>query len=81
MNLRDLFGVETKLKQSILKNKNQIYSTVTTRKWLLLTEWTRMWPSTGLVSECRNGDGPRLFTLPNKSENESSERALQLMGT
>ena len=30
MNLRDLFGVETKLKVSIFKNNSQINSTATT---------------------------------------------------
>ena len=32
VNLRDLFGVGTKLKESIFKNNNQINSTVTTRR-------------------------------------------------
>ena len=58
---RDLFGVGTKLKESIFKNNNQINSTVTTRTWVLSTEWIRTWPSTGLVSEWKNGGGPYLF--------------------
>ena len=33
LNLRDLFGVWTKLKESIFKNNNQFNSTVTTRTW------------------------------------------------
>ena len=48
---RDFFGVGTKLKKSIFKNNNQINSTVTTRTWVLSTEWIRTWPSTGFVSE------------------------------
>ena len=51
VNLTDLVGVEIKLKENIFKNNNQINSTVTTRPWVLSTEWTRTWPSTGLVSE------------------------------
>ena len=47
-NLRNLFGVGTKLQESILNNK-QINSTVTTRAWLLSTEWIKTWPSTGLT--------------------------------
>ena len=50
VNLRDLFGVGTKLKENMLKN-NQINSIVTTRQWVLSTEWTRTWASTGLVSK------------------------------
>ena len=46
--LRNLFGVGTKLQESILNNK-QINSTVTTRAWLLSTEWIKTWPSTGLT--------------------------------
>ena len=61
VNLRDLFCVGTKLKESIWKNKNQINSTVTIRTWVLSTEWTRTWPSTGLVSEWKNGGVLRLF--------------------
>ena len=34
VNLRDLFGVKIKLKESIFKNKNQINFTVTTRAWV-----------------------------------------------
>ena len=51
MNLRDLLGVGTELKESIFKNRNQINSTVTTRTWVLPTEWTGTWPSAGLASE------------------------------
>ena len=58
---RDLSGVGTKMKESIFKNNNQISSTVTTRTWVLSTEWIRTWPSTGLVSKCKNGVGTRLF--------------------
>ena len=50
VNLRDLFGFGTKLKENMFKN-NQIISIVTTRTWVLSTEWTKTWPSTGLVSE------------------------------
>ena len=35
LNLRDLFGVWIKLKESIFKNNHQINSTVTTRTWVL----------------------------------------------
>ena len=35
LNLRDLFGVWIKLKESIFKNNHQINSTVTTRIWVL----------------------------------------------
>ena len=52
---RNLFRVGTKLKESIFKNNNQINSTVTTRTWLLPTEWIRTWPNTGLVFEWKNG--------------------------
>ena len=48
VNLRDLCGVGTKLKESIFENNNQINSTVTTRTLVLSTEWTRMWPNTRL---------------------------------
>ena len=58
---RHLLGVGTKLKESIFKNNNQINSTVTTRTWVLSTEWIRAWPSTGLVSKWKYGGGPRLF--------------------
>ena len=60
VNLTDLVGVEIKLKENIFKNNNHINSTVTTRPWVLSTEWTRTWPSTGLVSEWKNG-GDSLF--------------------
>ena len=43
LSVRDLFGVWTKLKESIFKSNNQINS-VTTRIWLLSTKWTRTWP-------------------------------------
>ena len=48
---RNLFGVGTKLKESIFKSNNQIISTVTTRTWVLSKEWIRTWQNTGLVSE------------------------------
>ena len=48
MNLRDLLGVGTKLKKNIFKNDYQISFTVTTRTWVLLTEWTRTWQSIGI---------------------------------
>ena len=51
VNLRDLFGVGTKLKERIFKNNNQMNSTLTTRTWILSTEWIRTLPSTGLVFE------------------------------
>ena len=54
-------GIWTKLKEIIFKNKNQINSTVITRTWDLLTEWTRMWPSTRLLSEWKNVGGPCLL--------------------
>ena len=38
---RDLFGVGTKLKESIFKSNNQINSTVTTRKRILSGEWMK----------------------------------------
>ena len=44
-----MLGVLTKLKESTFKNNNQINSTVTTRRWVLSTEWTRTRPGTGLV--------------------------------
>ena len=45
MNLRDSVGLGTKLKESIFNNNNQINSIVTTRTWVLSTEWTkyRIW--------------------------------------
>ena len=54
-------NLKTKLKESIFKNNNQIMSPVTSRRWALLTEWTRTLPNTGLVSEWKNTGGPRLF--------------------
>ena len=42
-------------------NNNQINSTVTTRTWVLSTEWTRAWVITGLVSRWKNDGGPCLF--------------------
>ena len=51
LNLRDLFGVRTKLKENLFKYNNQINSTVTTRTWLFSAEWTRTSPITGLVSK------------------------------
>ena len=59
-NLRNLFGVGTKLQESILNNK-QINSTVTTRAWLLSTEWIKTWPSTGLTIKWKTGGGFSLF--------------------
>ena len=61
LNLRDLFDVWIKLKESIFKNNNQINSTVTTRKGFFSKGWTRAFPSTRLVSEWKNGGGPRLL--------------------
>ena len=49
VNLRDFLGIAKKLKESIFKNNNQIKSVVTTRTWVLSTEWTRAWTVTGLV--------------------------------
>ena len=48
MNLRDLFGVGTKLKKKMFKNNKQIGSTVTTRIWVLSTEWTSTCKSMGI---------------------------------
>ena len=47
VNLRDLFGVGTKLKNNIFKNNIQISFTVTTKTSVLSTEWARAWPSIG----------------------------------
>ena len=58
VNLRDCLGVAAKLKESIFKNNNQIKSTVTTRTWVLSTEWTRAWQITGLVSRWRKWWSP-----------------------
>ena len=44
LSVRDLFGVWTKLKESIFKSNNRINSTVTTRTWLLSIKWTRTRP-------------------------------------
>ena len=46
----NLFGVGTKLKESIFKSNNQINSTITTRTSILSKKWIRTWPNTGLVS-------------------------------
>ena len=35
-------------KRNVFKNNNQISSTVTSRTWVLPTEWTRMWLSIGI---------------------------------
>ena len=51
------------MKESIYKNNKQIDSTVTITTWVLSTEWTRTWPSTGLVSEWKNVGGPRLVWM------------------
>ena len=62
VNLRDLFGVGTKLKENIFKNINQMNSTVTTRTWVLSTEWTRI---CGQVPDWypneKNGGVPHFF--------------------
>ena len=58
---KNLFGFETKLKESILKSNNQINSTVTSRIWVSSKEWIITLPNTGLVYELTNGDGTRLF--------------------
>ena len=50
-NRRDLLADRTKFKESICKYNNKIYSTVGTRTRVLSTDWTRMWPSTALVSK------------------------------
>ena len=55
LNVRDLFGVWSKLKESIFKNNNQINFTVTTRIGVFSKEWTRAFASTRLVSEWKNG--------------------------
>ena len=55
MDLRDSFGVWTKLKESIFNNNDQINSIVTTRTWVLSTEWTKY------RILLKNGGGPRLF--------------------
>ena len=47
----DLFSVTVRLKESVLKNNSQINFIVTTRTWILSTEWTRKWPRTRLVSD------------------------------
>ena len=61
VNLRNPSGIWIKLKETIFKNKNQTNSTITARIWVLSTEWSRTWPSTGLVSKRKNGGGPLLF--------------------
>ena len=63
LNLTDLFGFWTKLNESIFKKNNQINSIVTTRTWVLSTEWTSIWSSTGLVFERKNIGEPCLFLL------------------
>ena len=45
VNLRDLFGLGTKLKESAFKNNNQVNSIVATRTWVLSTEWIITWLS------------------------------------
>ena len=37
-----------KVEKNIFKNNNQLSSTVTTRTWVLSTEWTRTWTSIGI---------------------------------
>ena len=49
------------LKEIILKNNNQINSTVTTRTWVLSTEWTRTWANAVLLSKWKNNGGLRLL--------------------
>ena len=62
VNLRDLFGVAAKLKESIFKNNNETNYTVTTKTSVLSTECIRTWPDAGLVSKRKKiGGGPRLF--------------------
>ena len=39
-----------KVEKKYIQENNQVYSTVTTKPWILSTEWTRTWPSTGLAS-------------------------------
>ena len=56
-----MFGVGTKLKESIFKSNNQINSTVTTRTWVLSKEWIITWPNTRLAYEWKNDGGTRLF--------------------
>ena len=51
VNLRDFLGAAIKFKESIFKKNNQIKFTVTTRTWVLSTEWTTAWPITGLVPD------------------------------
>ena len=43
-----MLGVGTRLKKDIFKNNNQFSFTVTTRTWVLPTEWTRTWSSIGI---------------------------------
>ena len=47
VSLRDLFGVKTKLKDSLLKSNNQINTTFVTRTWISSTEW----PERGQVQD------------------------------
>ena len=56
-----MFGAWTKLKESIFKNNNQINSNVTTRIWVLPTEWSRSLPSTRLVLKWKTRGGPRFL--------------------
>ena len=56
-----MFGVGTKLEESIIKSNNQINSTVATRTWVLSTEWTRTRPSARLVCEWKHSGCPRLL--------------------
>ena len=56
-----LFGVATKLKESIFNNNNQINPIVTTRTWVLPIKRIQTWPSTGLDSEGKNGSDSCLF--------------------
>ena len=45
VNQRDLFGLGTKLKESVFKNNNQINSIVATRTWVLSIKWIITWLS------------------------------------
>ena len=49
------------LKEIILKNNNQLNSNVTTRTWVLSTEWTTTWANTVLLSKWKNNGGLRLL--------------------
>ena len=63
LNLRDLFDVWIRLKESIFKKNNQINFAVTTRTGFFSKGWTRAFPSTRLVPEWKNGGVPRLLNV------------------